>query len=91
MSLSKKAKKQAGTSDWQPGETAPKDNLPFIADIGYPWPVWAVWDSYDERFCIVNLASCPMEGDGTEGELINTYFETDTEQTVKRWMPAPKL
>jgi hypothetical protein len=73
---------------WLPPETAPLNGTLILGDFGWPWANFAVWDEYDEHWCISNLQACPM----ANGR-INSYIETDTEKlaSLKRWMPLPKL
>ncbi len=75
-------------SPWQAPESAPRDGSPILGDFGWPWPVYAVWDEYDEQWIVVTLQRSPMS-DGPD----NTYLETDTEahSALKRWMPLPSL
>jgi hypothetical protein len=73
---------------WLPPETAPRNGTLILGDFGWPWANFAVWDEYDEHWCISTLQACPM----ASGR-INSYIETDTEKlaSLKRWMPLPKL
>ena len=71
---------------WQPGETAPKDMNPFLADVGYPWAVLAVWNEYEGHFVTVEL-----QANMVNGEYTDTYFENEREEVVKRWMPLPAV
>lgn len=73
---------------WQSPETAPRDGRQILADFGWPWPVVAAYDEYDERWTVCLLQQCPME-DGP----MNTYFEVESEQhpNLRRWQPMPEL
>jgi hypothetical protein len=71
-----------------PPETAPLDGSPILGDFGWPWANFALWDEYDEQWCIAMLQASPM-ADGP----MNSWIETDTEKraSLKRWMPLPSL
>jgi hypothetical protein len=75
-------------NDWLPPESAPKDGTVFIGDFGYPWPLQALWDPYDEHwnYCVANA-------DLMANGKYNFYFETEYEsnESLLRWMPMPKL
>ena len=73
---------------WQSPETAPLDGTLILADFGWPWPTPAVFDPYDEQWCVTTVHACPMEG-GRK----NFYFEMDTENkaSLKQWLPMPEL
>jgi hypothetical protein len=66
----------------------PNDGNPFLADIGYPWPVFAAWNGCDCCYVYANL-QCNM----VDGVYNDTYFENEYEKPngVKRWMPLPEL
>jgi len=76
------------TDHWRSPETAPKDGTQIIGDFGWPWPLPALWDEYDEEWVVCVLQCCPMV-DGPN----NSYFETDTEpdKALRRWLPMPNL
>jgi len=76
------------SSTWKAPGSAPRDGTPILGDFGWPWPVYAVWDEYDEQWVVVTVQRSPM-ADGPD----NTYLETDTEKhpSLKRWHPLPKL
>jgi hypothetical protein len=66
----------------------PKNGHCFLADIGMPWPVLAVWNSYEQAWVYAN-----MQVNAMHGEWNDPYFETETEPLdgVKRWQPLPEL
>jgi len=45
---------------WKLPETAPKDGTVILGDFGYPWPLVAVWNSYDEKWVTVSLQAQEM-------------------------------
>ena len=74
--------------NWQPAETAPRDGTPILADMGWPWACYAVFDPYDEHWVYATVQASPMKDGPT-----NYWLETETENhgELKRWMPLPKL
>ena len=67
-----------------PPETAPKDQL-ILIDIGCPWLVCAVWNEPDNKWSYASLQ--------TElylGKCNDNYFETETAETIKGWIPLPE-
>ncbi len=76
------------SAGWLPPETAPLDGTPILGDFGWPWANFALWDEYDEQWCIATLQASPMVDGPT-----NSWIETDTEKrgSLKRWMPLPSL
>lgn len=70
---------------WNSPESAPKD-AQILADVGYPWPVVAVWNSHDDKWVYPNLQACPMDNN-----TLDTYFENEQESTIKGWLPLPEL
>lgn len=71
---------------WNSPETATRDGNPIIANVGYPWPVVAVWNEHDGKWVYASLQACPMD-DNT----LDTYFENEQESTIKGWLPLPEL
>lgn len=76
-----------GMSEWRTDEP-PRDMSVFIADIGLPWSVVAVWNGCDENYVYANL-----QVNMVNGVYNDTYFENETEGVggIKRWMPMPEL
>lgn len=74
--------------EWLTPKTAPKDGSIIIGDFGYPWPLLAIWNGYDEKWSTVSLNAQVMEGDK-----IDYWFENEpaTMDELKCWMPLPKL
>jgi len=74
------------SAGWLPPETAPLDGTPILGDFGWPWANFALWDEYDEYWCIATLQASPMADGPT-----NSWIETDIEKrgSLKRWMPLP--
>lgn len=70
---------------WQSPETAPKTGDMILADAGYPWPVLACWNKYEQEWVYASFAMNYV--DGTE----DPYFETESEKTIKKWCPIPDL
>ena len=72
---------------WQAGETAPKTGEQFLADIGMPWAVVAMYSEAQEEFVYAELECSLFEG------MNDPYFITECEkpENVKRWQPLPKL
>jgi hypothetical protein len=84
----KKLSSSALFGTWSPPDTAPRNGTLILGDFGWPWPLPAVWDTYDEQWCVVTVQASPMK-DGAD----NYWLETDTENKsqLKRWMPMPHL
>jgi hypothetical protein len=76
------------TAKWNPPQTAPKDGSPIIGDFGYPWPLFASWNQYDEQWITAVLQACPMVNDTND-----SYFENEpqADKELLRWVPMPKL
>ncbi len=64
----------------------PKNMTAFLADVGLPWPVVAAWNGTDECYVYANV-QCGMY----HAIYNDTYFESEQEKTVTRWMPMPNL
>ena len=60
----------------------------ILGDFGWPWPIPAVWDPYDQHWCVVTVQMSPMK-DGAD----NYWLESDTKayRSLQRWMPMPAL
>jgi hypothetical protein len=90
--MSKKPRLGAATCSalsWKSPDSAPKDGATqILGDFGYPWPQLAVYNLYNDQWCVVEMACSPMQ-DGP----MDTWFETDTQNhdQLRRWMPMPKL
>ena len=79
---------EAAQPQWQPPETAPKDGSTFLADVGYPWPVLAVWSKAHNEW-----ACADYQLDVLNGEWVDAYFQTEYEKPdgLRAWMPLPKI
>lgn len=64
------------TAKWLPPESAPLDGTPILGDFGWPCAIYAIWDEYDEEWCIATIHSMPIK---------------ENSLTLKRWMPLPSL
>jgi len=84
ITMNKKAKMQDG---WQDGSKAPKTGEQFLADVGYPWPVVAVYSEAENGFVYAELECSLYEGKN------DPYYITEREkpENIKRWRPMPKL
>ena len=60
--------------EWNPPETAPKDEIILAKFKYYPYPVQAYWNAWDERWVYPSLQVQPIEG-----QMIDAYFETEWE------------
>jgi hypothetical protein len=76
------------TPGWASVETAPKDRV-ILADIGWPWPVPARWNSYTATWAVALMqcseVDCP--------DSLDVWFETESEPSsaLRAWMPMPSL
>lgn len=73
---------------WHPPETAPINGTMILGDFRLPWPIPAVWDSYDEVWCgVVVQASLMYNGK------YNYWLQTEIEgkHKLKRWTHLPSL
>jgi len=75
-----------GKTEWKSTESAPKDGNTILADVGYPWPVVAAWNSHGEKWVYASLQACAMANN-----TIDTYFENEQESEIKGWLPMPEL
>ncbi len=73
---------------WLPPESAPLNGTLILGDFGWPWPLPAVWDTYDEQWCVATVQASPMK-DGADNYWLET--ETESKSQLKRWMPMPSL
>lgn len=70
-----------------PPDTAPKDGTVFLADLGYPWMCYAVWNP-----SMSNYAYAQLELGNFEGE--NDYYfigESADKSELLGWLPMPEL
>lgn len=69
-------------------ETAPRDMTVFLADVGYPWLVLAVWNDHQNEFVTTNF-----QIDLYRGKWNDTYFENEyhAPDKLKGWMPLPEI
>lgn len=74
-------------TDWQDGETAPQTGEQFLADIGLPWAVVAMYSEAESAFVYAEV-SCSVYGGRKD-----PYFITESEkpENIKRWQPMLKL
>jgi hypothetical protein len=73
---------------WRLPETAPKTGEMILADFGWPYPIVAVWNEYDEKWVTVYMQAQEMSN-GKIDHWLETEQETD--DSLKYWMPLPKL
>lgn len=80
-------KENSGESGWQEGSKAPKTGEQFLADIGLPWAVVAMYSEADEKFVYAEMECSLFEG------RYEAYFVTEREkvENIKRWQPLPEL
>lgn len=73
-------------SKWKPGDTAPRTGRQFLADVGLPWPVMAIWSPAQKEFCYADIETNEYDGEEDPG------FVTEWEkpENIKRWMPLPQ-
>jgi hypothetical protein len=71
---------------WKSPESAPKDGTLILADVGLPWAVVAVWNTCIGKWSYANLQACEMANN-----TLDTYFENETDTTIKGWLPMPQL
>ena len=76
-----------GMSDlmtWQPPETAPKTGT-FLADVGWPWPVVAMWSEAADSWIYADVQHSLFEG------AADPIFVNETEDKLRAWMPLPEV
>ena len=73
-------------NSWNDPKTAPKDGTLILADVGFPWPVAAVWNSHDDKWVYATLQACEMANN-----TLDVYFENEQESEIRGWLPMPKL
>jgi hypothetical protein len=73
-------------SKWKPGDTSPRTGQLFLADVGLPWPVMAMWSEAQDEFCYASPEAGFYDGKNDPG------FVTEWEkpENIKRWMPLPQ-
>lgn len=71
---------------WNPPDTAPRDMSSFLANVGMPWPVLAVWNEVQGQFCTTEL-----QVDMYQGVYNDTYFQCEyyNPDQVLGWMLLP--
>jgi len=74
--------------EWNPPETAPKDEIILAKFKYYHYTVMAYWNAWDERWVYPSLEICPIDG-----EMVDAYFGHDWEhdENLKGWMELPKI
>lgn len=73
---------------WRKPETAPKDGTAFLAHLGYPWPVVALWNGYTGQWVYASTQIGMVDGKWNDA-----YFENEYEPVgaLKGWMPLPEI
>ena len=71
-------------NEWRTDE--PPKTGTFLADVGLPWPVVAVWNAPSEQYVYADL-HCDLY----HGQWNDFYFENEYFGTVYRWAPMPTL
>ena len=79
--------KNSDKNGWQDGSTAPKTGEQFLADVGFPWPVVAMYNEARDEFVYAEVESTLYEGRN------DPYFITEDEkmENIKRWQPLPEI
>jgi len=67
-----------------PPQTAPKDRL-FLAGVGLPWLVMAIWNDYQEEFVYADLETSLCEGKYDSG----FFTEYAKHSEIKGWLDVP--
>lgn len=73
-------------TEWQAGETAPKDGMPFLSDICGPYPCVTWYDAADEYPWKFFWHLGPDHLSGEDEPHIDGFFD---DHGPKRWMPLP--
>lgn len=72
---------------WRDGSKAPKTGEQFLADVGLPFAVVAMYSEADEKFVYAE-AECSLFEGRYEAYFVN---ESEKPENIKRWQPLPKL
>lgn len=72
---------------WQSPDTAPRDGCTFIANVGMPWAVVAMWNEAMEQFCWADLQGNLFQGKN-DPAFVN---EWESPQRLLGWMPLPDV
>lgn len=74
-------------SSHTPPPTSPTSG-PFLADVGYPWPVIITWNQYQQEFVYPSLQINMMDG-----EYNDPYWENDYEplSEIIAWQHLPQI
>lgn len=72
---------------WQDGSKAPKTGEQFLADIGLPWAVVAMYNEANNEFVYAEFGFSWYAGRS------DPYFITEYEkgENIKRWQPLPEI
>jgi len=78
-------------SEWQPAETAPKDQLILGKFYMQPEPLLIYWNEHDEKWCYPNLHAAPVSRD--DGVFRDVWFESELEHDkyLIGWMHLPEV
>lgn len=68
--------------------TPPPKSGPFLADVGYPWPVLAIWNDHQQEFVVTTLQVNMINGIYND-----TYWENDYEKEseIIAWQFLPQI
>jgi hypothetical protein len=66
--------------------TEPPKDQTFIANVGLPYAVIAVWNGEEQHYAYADL-----QVNLCKGEWNDTYFENDYVDTINGWMPLPEV